>query len=387
MKMKELIEQLLSENREGQWWDFKQQHHSNLIDLLHDILCMANVLCDGDRYLIFGVNDNCEIIGLEGTEYRPTQADIISYLQKKSFAKNNIPTIELRTIKVNALELDILVIKNERFKPYFLTNDETKKGKSVRAGTVYSRIEDTNTPKDKSANPYEIDAMWREQFGLDKKASERFVDLLLDYENWKYDGINGAFYDIDPDYTIEIGDGESSGGKFWWQEILFEKPSRYYYHLKYKKVELHKIPVIRFNSENLCIPFPSIEFLTYPEKDDGCITNCYCDLFYYTKGTVEYSLFKHIRALEIETPSERSFSTPIESQIKPPIIHLPFLILDSEQSLIHVCKKLKNEFDLFIKENDEMIADTTTKDIKINRHTSERLFSEWAYWVYYGKRI
>jgi hypothetical protein len=98
--MKELIEQLLSEQREGLWWDFKQQHHSNLVDLLHDILCMANVLCDSDRYLIFGVNDNCEVIGLAGSSYRPSQADIVSYLQTKSFAKNNIPTVELKTMEI-----------------------------------------------------------------------------------------------------------------------------------------------------------------------------------------------------------------------------------------------------------------------------------------------
>jgi len=385
--MEELIEQILLEKREGEWWDFKQQHHSNFIDLLHDILCMANLLHQGDRYLIFGVNDNCEVIGIEGSEFRPTQADIISYLQTKSFAKNNIPTVELHTIKINELDLDVLMIKNEKFKPFYLTRDENKKGKNVRAGSVYSRVGDTNTPKDKSANPYEIEAMWREQFGLDKKASERFIDLLLDFENWKYDGISGAFYDIDPDYTIEIGYGESSGGKFWWQEDLFEKPSKYYYHLKYKKVELHKIPVVRFLSENLCVPFPSIEFLTYPEKDDGCIIDCYCDLFYYTKGTVEYSLFKHIRAIEVETPVEMSFSTPIESQIKPPIIHLPFLILDSELFLKQLCKKLKNNFDSFIKENNEIISSAANKKKKINRHTSERLFSEWAYKMHYGNRI
>ncbi|WP_224358814.1 hypothetical protein [Klebsiella grimontii] len=32
-------------------------YHQNNAALVHDILCMANVLHDGDRYLIFGVTD------------------------------------------------------------------------------------------------------------------------------------------------------------------------------------------------------------------------------------------------------------------------------------------------------------------------------------------
>ncbi len=260
--MRELIEQLVREKREGEWWDFKQKYHTNLAD-------------------------------------------------------HNIPSIEMHCVSINDLEVEMLIIKNERLKPYYLTKDEKKRNTIVRAGAVYSRLGDANTPKDRCANPYEIEAMWLERFGLDLKASDRFIQILIDFKNWNYDEKNKAFYDIDPDYTIEIKGLEPSEGQFWWQQVLPEKPSTYSYYLKYKRVELHKITVIRFHSENLCIPFPDVEYVTYPEKDDGYITDCYCDVFYFRKDSIKYSLFCHIRSLEVRTASTKSYSTPIESQIKP----------------------------------------------------------------------
>lgn len=227
--------------------------------------------------------------------------------------------------------------------------------------------------------------MWRERFGLDDKASDRFMKILLDFNNWQYDGVDSAFYDIDPDFTIVIGDSESDGGKFWWEEGLTERATKYYYHLKYKKVELHKVPVVRFRNENLCIPFPSIEYITYPRKKDGCKTDIYCDLFYFQKNTIEYSLFKHIRALEVESPTKRSFSTPIETQIKPPIIKLPFIFIEDELQLKAFCNELVSNFDNFLAELKSSSNVSNIEDDVRKRVASERLFSEWAFKVAYDK--
>lgn len=385
MIMQELVEQLVKQKKEGEWWDFKKQHHLNLHDLLHDILCLANVIYDGDRYIIFGVSDDYEITGLSENDVRYTQADIFNFLRTKSFADHKIPTVKLDQILIDGKDLHVLTIRNEDHKPYFLTRDESKRGATVRAGTVYSRMGDSNTPKDGSANPHEVEAMWRQRFGLDKSASEHFINVLSDFKNWKYDGVSKAFYDIDPDYTIEIGGGESSGGKFWWEEALFEKPVRFYYHLKYKGVELHKLLVVRFRSENLEIPFPNIEFITYPKENDDCETEVYCDLFYYLENTIEYSLFKHIRALEVSEVTSRSFSTPIETQIKPPIIELPFLILDSAETLKIVCKKLIDNYDDFLEEKNKCDHNKSSNDEMQKRYSDERLFSKWAYNVVHGK--
>lgn len=377
--MQELVEQLVEQKREGDWWDFKLKHHSNLLELLHDVLCLANIIYEGDRFIIFGVSDDYKITGLSEDDVRHTQADILNFLRTKSFAYHKIPNVKIHSIQIDGKELDVLSIKDENHKPYFLTRDEAKKGITIRAGTIYSRMGDTNTPKDGSANPYEIEAMWRQRFGLDKKASERFIDVLVDFKNWKYDGISKAFYDVDPDYTIEIGGNEGSEGKFWWEEGLFEKPDRFYYYLRYKGVELYKLLVVRFRSENLEIPFPDVEYITHPEKNDGCETDVYCDLFYYLENSIEYSLFKHIRAIEVSEITNKSFSTPIETQIKPRIIELPFLIFDSEDSLKIACKKLVDNFDDFLRVKSESNEIKDSSDKMRRRYATERLFTEWAY--------
>ncbi len=56
--MENLIVQLIESKKEGTWWDFKREHHSCSLDLLHDILCLSNVIHLGDRYLIIGVSDD-----------------------------------------------------------------------------------------------------------------------------------------------------------------------------------------------------------------------------------------------------------------------------------------------------------------------------------------
>ena len=383
--MENIVKNLILEKKEGAWWDFKLKHHKNSADLLHDILCLSNVIYDGDRYLIFGVNDDYEIVGVNNYENRRNQSDILDFLRKKSFAHHNIPNLELHTISINDFEIDVLIIKNEKLKPYYLTKDEKYQGKCIRAGVTYSRLQDTNTPVDSSANPYEIEAMWRERFGLNDKATEKFVRILKDYENWIYDGYGRAFYDINPDYTIEIeSSDEDKGGKFWWEENLHEKTSRMYYRLLFRNVEIHKMLVVNFHSECLTIPYPEIEFVTYQDKDDGLVIDCYCDLFYYVKNTLKHSLYLHIRSTETDRKPFK-YSPPIETQIKPAIIHLPFPFYESEYEMKDNLNKIKDNFSGFLGHAEEQ-AKLQDSD-NVGRYEKERLFSEWSFELTTGTRM
>lgn len=55
-------------------------------------------------------------------------------------------------------------------------------------------------------------AMWKERFDLDLVPTDRIVKLLLDYDNWEYDGFNEAYYRLDPDYSIYIDNSEREHG-------------------------------------------------------------------------------------------------------------------------------------------------------------------------------
>lgn len=59
-QIRSLLFYRLFNKREGDYWDFKERYHSNKVDLLHDIICMANNRADRDGYIIFGVRDDYE---------------------------------------------------------------------------------------------------------------------------------------------------------------------------------------------------------------------------------------------------------------------------------------------------------------------------------------
>ncbi|MUK43331.1 ATP-binding protein [Aliivibrio fischeri] len=377
--MIKIVKDLITSQKEGLWWDFKEQFHKNIIDLLHDIICMSNVICSNDRYIIFGVNDACEIVGIDESTLNYTQADIIDYLRKSSFSENNIPTIEFDVIDFENRKLAILKIKNKRLKPFYLTQNVKKQGKELRAGVIYSRIGDTNTPKDSCSNPHDVAMMWKERFGLDLTAKDKFSYILLDMKNWQYDGISHAYYTLDPDYTIEIGEEESGNGNYWWQNIYFEKPMMYSYVLKFKNAEIYEIPIIHYRNENLKLPFPAIKFITYPNKCDGLKADSYCDLLYLQKDTIEYCLFEHIRTLEVHCTSYKTLSTPIENQIKPAIIKLPFFIVEDESEINELEKKCLLNYPRFMEERENILKGPKYSNIEINHHHLERAFAEWIF--------
>lgn len=296
--MNETIEKLIASGKEGPWWDFKQTYHQNNAALVHDILCMANVLHDGDRYLIFGVNDEGVITGVPEDGKQLNQANLIDLLRKVSFAEHHCPDIQLHHITLQHKVLAILQIRNVRMKPYYLTQDYIKEGKTVRAGVVYTRQQDANTPVTSCASPGDVMAMWRERFNLDLAPADRIVRLLLDYDNWEYDGISEAYYRLDPDYAIHIGYTEKDiGGQHWWSTISIEQPCHYEYILKYRGLVLERVPIVHYRNEGLQFPFPEMDTLAYPGKRDGFVTDYYADVFYFVKNTLPYNLLSHIREL------------------------------------------------------------------------------------------
>ncbi|MBA6316953.1 ATP-binding protein [Cellulophaga baltica] len=217
MKHETEILRLLESKREGDYWDFKQEPHENKASLLHDILCLANCSHRGNRFLIYGVTDpdeGTEIIGLsKGHKNRKSQVQFIDFLRSKPFAGDCRPEIELHTLLINGLEIDILVIFDKPLKPYYLSQDYRDNGKIVKANFIYTRTNDTNTPIDKSADIGVIEKMWRQRFGLDISPLERMKMLLLQPQDWFKDIGNKPYaYHLDfPEFRIEF----SEVHEFW----------------------------------------------------------------------------------------------------------------------------------------------------------------------------
>ena len=198
----DIVQKLINLKKEGVYWDFKQEHHKSSVDLIHDIICLANANYSDDRYLIFGISDDCKIIGLESNK---KQADIIDTLRNAKFADDIFPDIILESIKLDNKNIDVLIVKNTKNKPYYLTQHKEKDKKKIYAGTIYTRVMDTNTPKNRVASSKDIEYMWKEKFGLIQTPLDRFKMYLDNSEGWdSRDDI--YFYQQHPEFTMKLLD-------------------------------------------------------------------------------------------------------------------------------------------------------------------------------------
>lgn len=268
------LERLLNEG-ESEYVDFKEGYYSQgkKIDFLHDILCMANSSSPNDRYVIFGVSDDKQIIGIPDTIFsNMNTADIVDWLRKVKLNKELYNYISLHKIYYDNKKIIILRIKNIPLKPFVLTQDYKYGGKILRTGVVYTRNRDTNTPINSAASDYETSLMWRERFGLDKKISEKALELLKDYDSWEYEGsTDSLYYNTDPDYKILNTESKQDKesilkvlGKYLSVHLTYigpDKISREIHSVKYKGTEINiKATVISgLDNGRRLIPYPFSE--------------------------------------------------------------------------------------------------------------------------------
>ena len=220
------IELLIASKREGEYWDFKEMYHEKKPDLLHDIICMANNRADRDAYIIFGVSDDYVVKGIEGDVNRKTQQNLIDFLKGKKFGGGIRPTIELHTIVIYGKEVDVLVIKNSTDTPYFLTEDYQYQKRAVRANYIYTRVGDTNTDIDKSADINHIEYLWRKRFLLNRPPLEQIKQKLRNRKEWKSDG--DMYYNAyNPEYTVNLVDDRDRGHPEFYSYLMTNSSTSY----------------------------------------------------------------------------------------------------------------------------------------------------------------
>lgn len=134
--------------------------------MLHDILCFANTVHNEDCYIIIGVADNGEIIGLsEDSPNRKNQENILTLLHSTVFAGDLTPSISLETIKITGKEVDVLAIHNSFDVPYYL-KATPKRSNELQFGYIYSRTGDRNTPITENSPMGQIELLWKKRLGL-----------------------------------------------------------------------------------------------------------------------------------------------------------------------------------------------------------------------------
>lgn len=321
-ELKNEVLKLISLHTEGEYWDFKQQWHTNNVDLLHDIICMANSPANRDCYIVIGVEDKtCNILGVSN-EKRKNQQNVLDLLrQKPSWAGGYIPEVYVKTIfleKENK-EIDVVIVKQSNNTPFYLLEDYEKDKKKISKGAIYTRKGDTNTPKTDTADLYDTEILWKRRFGLLYNPSQRAKIYLKDLDNWqRVDGEidkSGAthfffFYRPDPDFTIYfVDEEESEAGMIAPNNINDDGVGEPYYYLySFCNVCCHT----EFCREKVVLYYKEVPlFSTLIEKVDQGRTSIVPPEFsvidpHYIEDSIRYLMFNFVFTYWCEGYSEEA---------------------------------------------------------------------------------
>jgi len=281
------IKELLALGYEGGYWDFKKEYTPFADDKLTDIICMANNLCNRDAYIIYGADDDGMVIGLENmSDHRLVTADFIKYLRSKKFAGDNIPDVEVRTVTIEQHELDVLIIYNSNRTPFYLAEEflvGQRYKEKVRAGAIYTRVNDMNTDRDKTANIHDTEYLWKKRFGYDLQPYDRFLYLLDDINGWSecnWDSVKYQYYKMHPEFKISIDDTKPiyENLSFFYDDpqMIFSPMKLDYYGTTLYETEFWGMDMGRCN-----IPKPECASIGISYR-----------YYYYIKNSIHWKLFR-----------------------------------------------------------------------------------------------
>lgn len=260
--LKKEIEDLIALGYEGGYWDYKEDYSVIEEDKLIDIICMANNLCDRDAYIIYGVTDDGKVIGIENTKHpRMKTADVIKFLRSRKFSGDNIPTVAVKTFEIDNHEVDVLIIFQSNNTPYFLSEEfcnPARRSKMIRAGAIYTRTDDINTPRESTADIRVTEYLWKKRFGYNLKPHERYLKLLEDYTGWSdtnWDTIKYQYYVEQPEYKISVS--ESKAG-YETLRFFYDDPTMFYadMHLDYYGTTLYETEMWYMDCGRCILPQP-----------------------------------------------------------------------------------------------------------------------------------
>lgn len=211
--LKEEILKLIKLKHEGEYWDFKKQWYEEgkISDLLHDIICMANNLADRDAYIIIGIDEERDFcfVDVKNDCNRLNTQKLTDFLKDKKFAGDIRPQVHVESVECGNCTIDVIVVEKTIVTPIFLK----EKYRDVNANNIYTRVQDTNTPKGKSADIDKIEYLWKKRFGLIYSPYEKMFRYLKSPGLWCDDANEieaKKYYKLAPEYTLQIVDRDDS---------------------------------------------------------------------------------------------------------------------------------------------------------------------------------
>ena len=283
---------LISLKQEGSYWDFKREWYvkDKKADLLHDIICMANNLSNRDAYIIIGIDEENDysLSSVKSDPNRKNTQQLVDFLRDKHFAGGVRPIVNVENICLREEIIDVIVIHNSDATPFFLT----EKYQSVMPNNIYTRVMDSNTPINKSADLSHIEMLWKKRFGLLSSPLERMTTYLKSPDLWENSPSNyiteKQYYRFSPEYTIETVHDESKNA---YQYYLFNQtdihPRWYDINLYYHQTMLASLEGVSLDGGRYFTPSPRTDGVSLTQHLHWDIS-----FKYYIENSIEYIIHK-----------------------------------------------------------------------------------------------
>ena len=288
-ELKSRVIKCIAKKQEGDYWDFKRQWYDKekeKTDLLHDIICMANLIRDEDGLIIVGVDEKQDytLVDVKADSNRKDTHEMVNFLRDKPFEAGIRPMVYVESFEINETTIDVIVIENSNYTPFYLTDTGFQQVKPYR---VYTRVGDTNTPIDRAADRDKVEALWKKRFGIEKPILERFRIYIEDNKHWvSVDGAQSWYYEFAPEYRIETEHDDSRNGYEYYClcQVSIHGPGWYWLRLKYHDTLMYSTLLVSLDGGNFMTAIPSqTEFF-------GSVP-----FSYYTKEDINYGLYLFFR--------------------------------------------------------------------------------------------
>lgn len=297
--LKEQVIDFINMQQEGEYWDFKKEWYAEgkKVDLLHDIICMANNHRNCDAYIIIGVDesDGFKLSSVENNPNRRNTQEIVDFLKDKKFAGGIRPIVYVESVTISEALIDVIIIKNSRNTPFYLTDPF----QGIRANNIYTRVMDTNTPIDKSADVDRVEELWKKRFHMDEKPKDLVCYYLQDAERWESSpsGENaGFFYSHYPEYTIKESENDGTAQKYYMFDSIDRTPFWFYVTVYYHQTALAQYSANGLDGSRCCVIAPDHGFIYFGHP--GGQPDISYD--YYILGSLRHRLLEFYRAKGVD---------------------------------------------------------------------------------------
>ena len=205
MELYDEIGRLIDLHQEGSYWDLKKEWYGKDkdSDQLIDIICMANNLANRDAYIIIGIDEEHDysVSDVSNDPNRRNTQMLTDFLRSKKFAGDYRPVVTVEPLHLSGGWIDVIVVRNSTNTPFFLK----ERYKSVNPNNIYVRLQDSNTPCDRSADFHHVEYLWKKRFGMLLTPIEKVKLYLKHPEDWENSPSqeDKKYYKFAPEYTIE----------------------------------------------------------------------------------------------------------------------------------------------------------------------------------------